>query len=56
MSHPSDHVLRPKENAPARKPEIPAALLNMQKKNLLLGKKVSKDLSRNYLKSLQPLP
>ncbi|XP_016926513.4 aurora kinase C [Drosophila suzukii] len=53
MSHPSDHVLRPKENAPARKPEIPAALLNMQKKNLLLGKKSA---SENVAPAAKPLP
>ncbi|XP_034665057.1 aurora kinase C [Drosophila subobscura] len=39
MSHQSNNVLRPKENAMARKPEAAAAALGMQKKNLLLTKK-----------------
>ncbi|XP_033163873.1 aurora kinase C [Drosophila mauritiana] len=48
MSHPSDHVLRPKENAP----EKSATVLNMQK-NLLLGKKPN---SENMAPASKPLP
>ncbi|XP_017076869.2 aurora kinase C [Drosophila eugracilis] len=53
MSHPSDHVLRPKENAQPRKPDISAAVLNMQKKTLLLGKKPT---SENVAPASKPLP
>ncbi|EDX13297.1 aurora kinase C [Drosophila simulans] len=52
MSHPSDHVLRPKENAPLRMPEKSATVLNMQK-NLLLGKKPN---SENMAPASKPLP
>ncbi|EDV49447.1 aurora kinase C [Drosophila erecta] len=52
MSHPSDHVLRPKENAPVRLPEKSAAVHNMQK-NLLLGKMPN---SENVAPSNKPLP
>ncbi|KAI8045628.1 aurora kinase C [Drosophila gunungcola] len=53
MSHPSDHVLRSKENALARKPETSGALHNLQKKNLLLAKKPT---SENVAPGGKPLP
>ncbi|XP_017041151.1 aurora kinase C [Drosophila ficusphila] len=53
MSHPSDHVLRPKENTSTRKPEISAAVLSLQKKNLLIGKKPT---SENVAPGAKPLP
>uniref|UniRef100_A0A6P4ELC0 Aurora kinase n=1 Tax=Drosophila rhopaloa TaxID=1041015 RepID=A0A6P4ELC0_DRORH len=53
MSHPSDHVLRSKENAPTRKLETSAAVLNLQKKNLLLGMKPT---SENMAPAGKPFP